>query len=80
MNLYRISQKINNDYDTYDSCIVIAESEEYARNNNILFDKEDSYLWCWIKESEKDKLIIEYLWKITDYRETWIILESFNAW
>lgn len=29
--LYLLSQEENNDYDTYDSCIVVAESEEAAR-------------------------------------------------
>ena len=31
MNLYLISQKLNNDYDTYDSCVVAAESAADAR-------------------------------------------------
>lgn len=31
MNLYRISQKRNNDWDTYDSAVVCAESEADAR-------------------------------------------------
>lgn len=31
MNLYIISQHINNDYDTYDSAIVCAENEGDAR-------------------------------------------------
>lgn len=31
MNLYIISQDINNDYDTYDSAVVCAEDEEDAR-------------------------------------------------
>ena len=31
MNLYRISQEKNNDYDTYDSAVVCAESEDDAR-------------------------------------------------
>ena len=30
MNIYKISQTINDDYNTYDSCIVIAENEEEA--------------------------------------------------
>ncbi len=30
MNLYRISQDVNNNYDTYDSAIVVAENEELA--------------------------------------------------
>ncbi|MGO2981580.1 MAG: hypothetical protein ACTID1_00240 [Pseudolactococcus laudensis] len=30
MNIYKLSQTINDDYETYDSCIVIAENEEEA--------------------------------------------------
>lgn len=31
MNLYLISQNVNNDYDTYDSAVVVAENEGEAR-------------------------------------------------
>ena len=31
MYIYKISQTVNNDYDTFDSAIVAAESEEDAR-------------------------------------------------
>ena len=31
MNLYKLSQEINNGYDTYDSCVVCANSEKEAR-------------------------------------------------
>lgn len=44
MHLYKLSQEINNEYDTYDSLIVCAESEEDARTispsgNNLKGDK-----------------------------------------
>ena len=77
MKLYRITQNINNWYDTYDSCIVIAENEEEARNNNLQFD--DERWWIWVKESEKYKLQIELLWELMSWEETWVILSSFNA-
>jgi hypothetical protein len=32
MNIYRVSQTINNDWDTYDSFVCIAESEKIARH------------------------------------------------
>ena len=42
MNIYRISQNVNNTYDTYDSAVVIAKDEESARrmhpNGKILDD------------------------------------------
>ena len=31
MKIYKISQKVNNNYDTYDSAIVCAENEEDAK-------------------------------------------------
>lgn len=34
MKIFLISQDLNNDYDTYDSAIVIAENEEDARTIN----------------------------------------------
>ena len=32
MNIYLLEQNVNNGYDTYDSCVVVAENEEAARN------------------------------------------------
>ena len=32
MNIYKLEQDINNDYDTFDSCIVVASSEKDARD------------------------------------------------
>ena len=34
MNLYLISQDVNNDYDTYSDAVVAAESEEAARRTH----------------------------------------------
>ncbi len=31
MNLYKISQDVNDNYDTYDSAVVVAETEDKAR-------------------------------------------------
>ena len=31
MNLYKLSQTVNNDYDTYDSCVVVAKTEQDAK-------------------------------------------------
>lgn len=39
MNLYKISQSRNNNWDTYDSAVVVAETSEEARN--IVPDFED---------------------------------------
>lgn len=34
MKLWKISQEVNTDYDTFDSAIVAAETEEAARNTH----------------------------------------------
>jgi hypothetical protein len=32
MNIYKLTQSVNDDYDTYDSMVVAAESEQEAKN------------------------------------------------
>jgi hypothetical protein len=39
MNLYLISQTVNRNYDTFDSAVVAAPSEEIARNTIPAFDR-----------------------------------------
>jgi len=50
MNIYRLSQKVNTGYDSFDSCIVLAETSEAAKRihprtrdeygNDIVYDEE----------------------------------------
>lgn len=42
MKLWRISQDKNNDWDTYDSAVVAAETEEEAR---VTYPGESDYRW-----------------------------------
>ena len=42
MKLWLISQSINNDYDTYDSAVVAAETEEQAR---VTYPGDRDYKW-----------------------------------
>lgn len=42
MKLYKISQTENDHYDTYDSAIVCADSEEDAR---LIFPDDNRYVW-----------------------------------
>ncbi len=78
MNLYKISQTENSNYDTYDSAIVAAESEEIARN---IHPDGDSYWnnscgsWC----TTPDQVIIELIGKAIKNTKRGIILTSFNA-
>lgn len=46
MKIYKISQSINNDYDTYDSAIVYAQSEEEAKQIHPE-SKNSKFLGCY---------------------------------
>jgi len=81
-NLYLISQDKNNDYDTFDSAVVCAESEEKARfihprNENWSGIEEEGRFegeWC-LAKYVKVKLIGEAAKDI----EVGVVLASFNA-
>lgn len=71
MKLYKISQTINNDYDTYDAFVVAAETEEDARNFKILRTIET---WA-----DPEHVSVEYLGEAGPLIEAGEILGSFNA-
>lgn len=84
MNLYLISQDINDDYDTYDSAVVAAESEDDARtihpDSGICGEWDESDWWSesgWLKYSDIDKITVELIG--TTDRERGVVLASFNA-
>lgn len=56
MHLYLISQQTNNGYDTYDSAVVAAESEEAARSIHPGNSQWDEGTWC-AKEDVAVRLI-----------------------
>ena len=87
MKLWKISQQVNNDYDTYDSAVVAAETEELAqmtypddyRNEpnqtwtwNDSFDSNDT--WC-----SKDNVKVELIGTATEGTKPGVICASFNA-
>lgn len=83
MNLYKISQTVNNDWDTYDSAIVAAENEEEARkiNPSIYVEGEwwnDDYTsgsWC----STLEQVNVELIGIAKEGTKKGIIVASFNA-
>ena len=78
MKLWVISQTVNRGYDTYDSAVVAAETEEEARN--ILPSGEswdDAHLYG-VWASKPSEVTVEYL-GVTDRDIAGIILSSFNA-
>jgi len=92
MNLYLLTQDSNNGYDTFDSCIVAAETKEEARvihpNNYyiyrdwLLFSLTDSgeefeaIDYSWVNPN---KVKVQLIGKATEGTKKWVILASFNA-
>jgi hypothetical protein len=91
MNVYLISQTENYNYDTYDSAVVIAESEEQARLinpehterhieflDNPLYRDWDAYSFKWA--TSPDNVTVKYIGKVDEsYTEPCVICASFNA-
>ena len=85
MNLYRISQIINNDYDTYDSAIVAAPDEEKARvmhPNGIKSDRLDRRthnfsMGDWVVYASD--VTVELIGEASEKTQRSVICASFNA-
>lgn len=79
MKLYKISQTENQSYDTFDSAIVAAESENEAKNIHPSGDNDywkDRYnTWC----NEAISVSAEYIGEACEGTELGVILASFNA-
>ena len=75
MNLYKISQDKNNGWDTYDSAIVCAASEDEAR----LINPEGGWTtyssWC----QSPDDVTVELIGTAVEDTNRGIVLASFNA-
>lgn len=79
MNIYLISQTENDDYDTYDSAVVIAPDEETARNmypgNGQPLEASCRYTWASSASNVKVTLVGTAL---PDAKQG-VICASFNA-
>lgn len=81
MNIYKISQQVNNDYDTYDSAVVIAVSEDVAREmqptDGSPYDPTEKY-WCssWAKPHD---VTVEFLGLTLPGAKAGVVVASFNA-
>lgn len=86
MHLYRLSQSIARGYDTYDSCVVSAESEDHARcihpsfyieNGNLDSDCFPRYCDTWA--TKPSDVLVELIGTAIDETEAGVICASFNA-
>jgi len=74
--LYLLSQSQTRGYDTYDSCVVCAESEEAAKQINPDGEWNKSYrAWCKTPED----VTIECLGVAKPSLQVGVIISSFNA-
>lgn len=73
MNIYKISQTINNGYDTFDSVIVAAVDQNEARKMRLC----EKFSSSW---SDPEYVTVEYIGLgAIQYRKPEIVLASFNA-
>jgi hypothetical protein len=56
MKLFKVSQNINDNWDTYDAIIVCADNEQEARDMHPYYNHEDGYYkdGGWDKETDPD--------------------------
>lgn len=86
MNLYLLTQTVNRGYDTYDSCVVVAENEEDAR-----MTRPDERTWDQERElaskgrpsmawaDAPKQVIVTHIGETSFYQEAQLVLASFNA-
>ena len=92
MKLYLISQIVNKGYDTYDSAVVAAESEQGARTTHPdawdLVYGEDYWISPYGEKSDEDPSVwvkhpsevsVKYLGEAAEGTQSGVILASFNA-
>ena len=82
MKLYLLEQTDNNDWDTYDSCLVCAENEVDARtitpNGEVFKENEAWNSWdSWAKSAAS--ITCEEIGEANDKQERGVIIASFNA-
>lgn len=86
MNIYLLEQDLNNDYDTYDSCVVIAENETAARKihpwdgikcgANGKWTGGEQY---WVRFDEIDQIKVTLIGTAIEGKDSGVVCASFNA-
>lgn len=78
MNLYLISQTVNNDWDTYDAAVVVAETAEQAQamhpSGNIRKDSWTNKAW-----TDPSNVNVRLLGTAMPDARAGVVLASFNA-
>jgi len=84
LGLYKISQDVNNNYDTYSDAIVAAESHDEAQMIHPSGEKWDNEWWtkdetfsCWAKRLDQVK--VELIGIAANHITKGVICASFHA-
>jgi len=89
MNIYLVERTDGVGYDEFDSFVVIAKTEEGAKNTHPYYkeeedNKEEAWYWknynSWIKKDDLNRLTVTLVGKATkEYKVRKVICASFNA-
>lgn len=84
MNLYLLWQEVNNDYDTYDSCVVCAENMDEAIRihpaNNPREEPRDELWESLVNEwADLENIYCELIGKAAPGIPKGLVIASFNA-
>lgn len=82
MKLWLISQTARSDYDTYDSAVVAAETEDEARqiNPDGEWPKEGEFRWEWGSWCRTPaEVTVKHIGDAAEGVERGVVLASFNA-
>lgn len=82
LKLYRLSQQVNNNYDTYDSCVVCAPSKKTAKTiapdgKHMDWHRRKFGIGTWASDVSDVKC--EYIGKAFKDIEEGVVVASFNA-
>jgi hypothetical protein len=90
MNIYKVEQDWNLEYDTYDSFVCVAETEQEAREIHpaghkqtdasfSYWKKEPRLVGCWVAYSDIANLKVTEIGMAKDGALKGVIVSSFNA-
>jgi hypothetical protein len=79
MKLWKLSQTDNGAYDTYDSCVVAADTEDQAKATHPSGRDEPFPSWRIDWASEPSKVMCQYLGEAADGVPAGVICASYNA-
>lgn len=79
MNLYLLTQDVNTGYDTYDSAIVAAKDEDFARKINPSESSKFGGYDAWDWAVSPDQVKVELIGKAVKGTLEGVVLASFNA-